>query len=85
MRHEMQTALLTTVNAPYQTYLDGGALAAALNACDFSKGQVNSFFTETTVADQKAFAKLHGVLDETLTSTATAFAAWSGQKTPLLS
>ena len=85
MTHETQTALLTTVNAPYQTYLDGGALAAALKACDFSKGQVNSFFTETTVADQKAFAKLHGVLDETLTSTATAFAAWSGQKTPLLS
>ena len=85
MTHEMQIALLTTVNAPYQTYLDGGALAAALKACDFSKGQVNSFFTETTVADQKAFAKLHGVLDETLTSTATAFAAWSGQKTPLLS
>lgn len=85
MTHEMQTALLTTVNAPYQTYLDGGALAAALNAGDISKGQVNSFFTETTVADQKAFAKLHGVPDETLTSTAIAFAAWSGQKTPLLS
>ena len=85
MTHEMQTALLTTVNAPYQTYLDGGALAAALNAGDISKGQVNSFFTETAVADQKAFAKLHGVPEETLAYTATAFAAWSGQKTPLLS
>jgi len=84
MTQEMQTALLTTVNAPYQTYLDGSALAAALNAGDITNGQVSSFFTETTVADQKAFAKLHGLPDETLTATATAFAAWSGQKPPLL-
>lgn len=84
MTKEMQTALLTTVNAPYQTYLDGGALAAALNTGDITKGQVSSFFTETTVAEQLAFAKLHGVLDDSLTATATAFATWSGQKLPLL-
>lgn len=42
MNQDMTTALLTIVNAPYQTYLDGRALAAALNAGDITKGQVNS-------------------------------------------
>lgn len=80
----MRPILLATVNAPYQTYLDGPALAAALNAGDIAKGQVNSFFMETSLEQQKAFAKFHGVLDETLTATAMAFAAWSGQKLAIL-
>lgn len=84
MTKEMQPALLATVNAPYQTYLDGAALAVALNAGDIAKGQVNSFFMETTLEQQKAFAKFHGVLEETLIATAVAFATWSGQKLAIL-
>ncbi|KZX95828.1 hypothetical protein A3747_03785 [Sulfitobacter sp. HI0076] len=80
----MHTVLLTTVNAPYQTYLDGRALAATLNAGDITKGQVNSFFTETDAGAQKAFAKAHGVSEDTLVKTAAAFAKWSGQKIALL-
>lgn len=84
MNQESQTALLTTVNAPYQTYLDGSALAAALNAGDITKGQVNSFFMETKVADQLAFAKQYGVREETLLETAKAFTIWSGQNPAIL-
>lgn len=84
MTHEMQSTLLTTVNAPYQTYLDGSALAAALSAGDVKLGQVNSFFTETSAEDQKAFAKLHGIPESVLVETAEAFADWSGQDLALL-
>lgn len=38
MKQDTLTALLTTVNAPYQTYLDGRALAAALTAGDITIG-----------------------------------------------
>jgi len=75
---ELQTALLTTVNAPYQTHLDSSALAAALNAGEISTGEVNSFFMEVTVPDQLAFAKLHGVREAILIETGTVFANWSG-------
>ena len=81
---EMQSLLLTTVNAPYRTRMDGRQLAAALSAGDVSLGQVNSFFMETTVKDQKAFAKLHGVPECVLVATAESFANWSGQKPALL-
>jgi hypothetical protein len=84
MKQDTLTALLTTVNAPYQTYLDGRALAAALTAGDITIGQVNSFFMEVTVADQLAFAKLHGVQEAPLIETAKAFAAWSGQNPAIL-
>lgn len=84
MNLEMQTALLTTVNAPYHTHLDGSALAAALNAGEITIGQVNSFFMEVTVPDQLAFAKLHGVQEATLIETAKAFAIWSRQNPAIL-
>ena len=84
MTQEMQSTLLATVNAPYQTYLDGSALAAALSAGDVELGQVNSFFMETTVKDQKAFAKLHGVPGSVLVAAAESFADWSGHKPALL-
>lgn len=80
----MQTALLTTVNAPYQTYLEGSALAAALNVGEITIGQVNSFFMEIKVADQLAFAKQHGVREATLIETEKAFATWSGQDPAIL-
>ena len=84
MTQEMQSTLLTTVNAPYQTYLDGGALAAALSAGDVKLGQVNSFFMETSSEVQQAFAKLHGVPESTLIEAAESFADWSGQELTLL-
>lgn len=84
MNKELQTALLTTVNALYQTHLDSSALAAAPNAGEISIGQVNSFFMEVTVPDQLAFAKLHGVREATLIETAKVFANWSGQNPAIL-
>ncbi|GFO83209.1 MAG: hypothetical protein A49_28360 [Methyloceanibacter sp.] len=83
MTHEKQIALLTTVNAPYRTYMDGSALAAAISIGDFTTGQVNSFFTEAKACDQLAFARHFGVSEDVLTKTASAFADWSGQKTDL--
>lgn len=81
---ELQSLLLTTVNAPYRTRMDGRQLAAALTAGDVSLGQVNSFFMETAVKDQKAFAKLYGVPECVMVATAEALANWSGQKPALL-
>ena len=79
MTQEKQIALLTIVNAPYQTYMDGSALAAAICAGDFKKGQVSSFFTEAEADVQKEFAQFFGVPKNTLVETAAAFAKWSGQ------
>jgi len=79
MAYAMQTALLTTVNAPYQVTLDAGELAAALQAGEIELGQITSFFTETPVPAQKAFASSFGVSSETLAQTAKKFADWSGQ------
>ena len=84
MTQEMQSTLLTTVNAPYQTSMDGSALAAALCAGDVKLGQVNSFFMETSSEDQKAFAKLCGMPESVLVETAESFASWSGQELALL-
>ncbi len=84
MNQDLQTALLTTVNAPYQTYLDAGEMATALNTGDIANAQMSSFFTETSVADQLTFAERNGVSEETLIATATAFAIWSGQVLPVL-
>lgn len=83
MTKAMQTALLTTVNAPYQVTLDADALAAALLAGDIQIGQVGSFFTETPVAAQIAFASSYRISSETLAETAKAFANWSGQSVDL--
>lgn len=84
MTHDMQTALLTTVNAPYQNQLDAGGLAAALKSEDVYVGQVSSFFTETDVETQKAFAFEHGISADALTHVAGVFQDWSGQPVPLV-
>ena len=83
MTHDMQTALLTTVNAPFQTYLDADALACAISSSDIAKGQVGSFYTETAIEAQKAFAMAHGISAATLLQTATNFSNWSGQAVAL--
>lgn len=84
MTHDLQTALLTTVNAPYQNQLDAGALAAALKSGDLVLGQVSSFFTEADVEMQKAFAAQHNIAADALTDLAGAFQDWSGQSVPLV-
>ncbi len=83
MTKAMQTAILTTVNAPYQTMLDSDQLALAIAKADIKLAQVGSFLTETSPADQKAFAGAFGISDEQLNCTATAFANWSGQSVAL--
>lgn len=84
MTHDMQTALLTTVNAPYQNQLDASGLAAALKSANVALGQVSSFFTETGVETQKAFAVEHGISADALTHVAGAFQGWSGQSVALI-
>lgn len=57
MKHDLQTTLLTTVNAPYQNYFDAGQLAHAIKHGEIVSGQVSSFFTEVSIEAQKAFAQ----------------------------
>lgn len=84
MKNEMQATLLTTVNAPYQKQLDASGLAAALKEGNLALGQVSSFFTETAVETQKAFAKKYGIAPDVLSDIATTFKDWSGQSVPLI-
>lgn len=84
MTQDMQTALLTTVNAPYQMQLDADGLAAALKSGDVALGQVSSFFTETAVETQKAFADQHGISADALADVAGSFQDWSGQSVALI-
>ncbi|EEE35268.1 conserved hypothetical protein [Rhodobacteraceae bacterium KLH11] len=79
MTKAMQTAILTTVNAPYQTILDAGELALAISKHDIKLAQVGSFFTETPVDAQIVFAEAHGISKAELKATAIEFANWSGQ------
>ena len=83
MTNAMQTAILTTVNAPYQTMLDADQLALAISKKDIKLAQVGSFLTETPVAHQIAFAEAFGISDAELQVTAVAFANWSGQPVAL--
>ncbi|MDX8355643.1 hypothetical protein [Cognatiyoonia sp. IB215182] len=83
MTKAMQTAILTTVNAPYQTTLDAGELALAISKHNIKLAQVGSFLTETPIDAQVAFAEAHGISKATLEATATQFADWSGQAVAL--
>ena len=80
----MQTALLTTVNAPYQIHLNAGGLADALSKSEIGVGQVASFFTEASVDEQTAFAEEFGISNDVLTQVAHAFVNWSGQSANLI-
>jgi len=84
MTADMQTVLLTTVNAPYQNHLDAGELAAALIGGNIALGQVSSFFTEIEIDLQKAFAQEQGIPSEVLVQVADAFKNWSGQDVALV-
>lgn len=79
----MQTAILTTVNAPYQTSLDAAELALAISNQEIKLAQVGSFLTETPVDDQIAFAETFGISKVALSATASEFANWSGQTVAL--
>ena len=72
------------MNAPYQNQLDAGGLAAALKNGNLALGQVSSFFTETDVETQKAFAAQHDIAVAALTDLAGAFQDWSGLSVPLV-
>ncbi len=84
MTLDMQTTILTKVNAPYQNYLEADALADAISNGRISVGQVASFFTETSVDVQRAFAKEFDISEDQLTRTAKSFTVWTGQAVALL-
>jgi hypothetical protein len=75
-------SVLTTVNAPYSTQLDGAALAHCLSDLEYAKtfsGQVSSFLGEVPVAQQVSFAAEFGIGYEALKAFASSFAMWSGE------
>lgn len=78
------SALITTVNVPFRTYMDEEGLAAALTAGEVKSGQVDSFFTEIKVEAQKEFAKHYNVSENALIASAKKLAVWSGQQIDLL-
>jgi len=84
MTHDIQTALLTIVNAPYQNQLGAGELAAEFKTGDVALGQVSPFFTETAIEGQKAFAHEHGISPAMLSDIAGIFQDWSGQSVALI-
>lgn len=64
MVENFDSIVLTTVNAPYQHKVGAAQLAASLQNVDSAQGslgQVLSFFTEVSTANQIGFAKAHGV------------------------
>ena len=83
MTKALETALLTTVNAPYLAYVDAQGLASSIVGKDVGLAQVGSFFTEIPVDQQLAFAEEHGVTHDALTQSAAAFQDYSGQDVAL--
>lgn len=75
-------SVLTTVNAPYSTQLDGVTLASCLSDIELAKkfsGQVSSFLAEVPVAQQMSFAAEFGIGSDALKAFAADFAKWSGE------
>lgn len=75
-------SVLTTVNAPYSSQLDGAQLAHCLSDVELAKdfsGQVSSFLGEVPVAQQTSFAAEFGIELEALKAFASDFASWSGE------
>jgi hypothetical protein len=82
---DVDVLVLSTVNAPYSTKLNGEALAAAIidiRGAQRSAGPPSSFFYEVPVELQKQFATAHGLSEETLSEAGKSFAAWSGKPWP---
>lgn len=75
-------SVLTTVNAPYSTQLNGAELAHCLSDVELAKdysGQVSSFLGEVPVALQTSFAEHFGIPLGALKAFAASFAMWSGE------
>ena len=75
-------SVLTTVNAPYSTQLDGESLARCLSDIPLAKqysGQVSSFLGEVPVALQTSFAAEFGIAFDDLKAFASSFSMWSGE------
>ena len=79
----IETAVLTTVNAPYRTYLDAKGRAASIADRQVDVAQVGSFLAEVAPAAQRAFATQHGVSEAALIEAASAFQSYSGQDVAL--
>lgn len=80
MKKAKQIALLTKVNAPYQSYMDACSLSLAIKNGDIKLGQINSFFTEISVSSQREFADYFDISQSRLSEVAKDFSDWSGQK-----
>jgi len=75
-------SVLTTVNAPYSTQLNGAELAHCLSDVELAKdysGQISSFLGEVPIAHQASFAEEFGIGLDALKAFASNFATWSGE------
>ncbi|MDB5614965.1 MAG: hypothetical protein JWQ22_2618 [Devosia sp.] len=75
-------SVLTTVNAPYSSQLDGAELALCLSNNDLAKqysGQVSSFLGDVPIESQIEFADEHHISLGDLKAFASTFSAWSGE------
>jgi uncharacterized protein YqgV (UPF0045/DUF77 family) len=82
MNENSPASILTTVNAPYATYVDAARLADCLESVEAAHqamGQVYSFFTEVPIARQAEFARTFGVSSASLAKLAEYLSIQSGQ------
>lgn len=82
MDESFDSIVLTTVNAPYKHKVGAAQLAASLQNLDVAQdslGQVLSFFTEVSNANQVGFVKAHGVEPKGLNALAAYLSHQTGQ------
>ncbi|MEJ8575025.1 hypothetical protein [Microbaculum marinum] len=78
--------VLSTVNAPYRTPLNGEALAHCLKDPSLARsrpGHLSSFFGEVDASLQFEFAECYGIAASELIAAAREFANYSGESYPL--
>lgn len=82
-----ETLVVSTVNAPYGTHLDGRDLAdliASPDAATRSDPAVFAFFSEVDVRLQIAFVKEYGISEHHVRAVVCALSELAGYKLPLM-
>ncbi|MXW87448.1 MAG: hypothetical protein F4103_10045 [Boseongicola sp. SB0673_bin_14] len=73
------------VNAPMRVKLTASELAIALKKHDLSIAQLDGFFWEVPVRDQRIFARAHGLGEAELHRAARAYGETTNRPVPLVS
>lgn len=83
MSQNIDSLVMTTVNAPYGNMLDRQTLVFCLkNPTDvrFFSGPMSSFFTDVSAELKREFADFHGITEIEMNAASDAFSAWSGKE-----